>query len=372
MLSPKRMRRCRAARAVVSTRAARRLTDVAPLDPAHPMPLADALRVQAKVCRQMGAPFYSALSERLAGDVDAGGPTATLLAAHRMTTVEAAVPLRLLGGVHRLVLAGLAPELSVHFPSTGGDGDAEAAWPALRALLADPPPLVRGALGRCAALVGGFLVVARDTGLPLRVRELGASAGLHLRFDRYWYEADGVGFGDPASPVRFLDLWDAGRPPLATRLVVADRRGCDRAPIDPTTDEGRLTLLAYVWPDQPTRLATLRAALAVARDFPVTIDRGEIPGWLRERLREPVEDRATVVVHSITWQYLRAEERADVAATLAAAGARATGAAPLAWLRLEPAADPAHTDLRLTVWPRGEERLLATAGYHWGRVRWLA
>src|SRR5579875_3570644 len=139
MLSPKRMRRCRAARAVVSTRAARRLTDVAPLDPAHPMPLADALRVQAKVCRQMGAPFYSALSERLAGDVAAGGPTATLLAAHRMTTVEAAVPLRLLGGVHRLVLAGLAPELSVHFPSTGGDGDAEGAWPALRALLAGAP-----------------------------------------------------------------------------------------------------------------------------------------------------------------------------------------------------------------------------------------
>jgi hypothetical protein len=28
--------------------------------------------------------------------------------------------------------------------------------------------------------------------------------------------------------------------------------------------------------------------------------------------------------------------------------------------------------VRLTVWPRGEERLLAQAGYHGREVRWLA
>ena len=45
-----------------------------------------------------------------------------------------------------------------------------------------------------------------------------------------------------------------------------------------------------------------------------------------------------------------------------AASARATADAPLAWLRMEPAGD--HADLQLTIWPGGEERHLARAGYH--------
>ena len=36
---------------------------------------------------------------------------------------------------------------------------------------------------------------------------------------------------------------------------------------------------------------------------------------------------------------------------------------------LEPGGELA--DLRLTVWPGGEERLLAQAGYHGEPVRWL-
>jgi len=38
---------------------------------------------------------------------------------------EAAYVLRLLGGVHRMVLSGAAPDVAAHFPSTGGDGDCE-------------------------------------------------------------------------------------------------------------------------------------------------------------------------------------------------------------------------------------------------------
>jgi hypothetical protein len=39
----------------------------------------------------------------------------------------------------------------------------------------------------------------------------------------------------------------------------AEREGCDLEPVDPTTDEGRLTLLSYVWPDQAARLARFSA-----------------------------------------------------------------------------------------------------------------
>jgi len=329
----------------------------------------------------MGSAFYADLLDRMADDVLAGGPVGRFLADQLDTSYEEAVPLRFLGGVHRLVLAGRAPELAVRFPSVGGDGDAAAAWPALLSVLESHADAVRDALtrppqtnevGRSAALVGGFLVVARDTGLPLRVLEVGSSAGLNLRFDHYWYESDGSGYGDSASPVRFAGLWEAGQPPFGAPIAIAERRGCDRDPIDARTEDGRLTLLSYVWPGQTERFTMLRAALDVARDVPVAIDRAGIPDWLARRLDEPAPGRATVVFHSIVWQYLTDTERATAEAALATAGERATRDAPLAWLRLEPSADLTHTELRVTTWPGGEERLLARCHYHLGPMQWVA
>jgi hypothetical protein len=343
--------------------------------------LVGVIRIYELACNSMGSPFYGQLLDRMAGDVAAGGPVARFLDDRLDSTYEDAVPLRFLGGIHRLVLAGQAPDLAARFPSVGGDGDAAQAWPAvLDALeahgdaisdaLARPPQT--NEVGRSASLVGGFLVIARDTGLPLRVLEVGTSAGLNLRFDRYWYEADGATFGDPASPVRFADLWDEGRPPFDTELTIAERRGCDRDPIDAGTEDGRLTLLSYVWPGQTERFTMLRAALDVARDVPVAIDRADIPDWLTRQLREPATGRATVVFHSITWQYLTNDERAAAESELARVGARATNDAPLAWLRLEPSADRSHPELRVRTWPGGEERLLAHSHYHLGPVRWVA
>jgi hypothetical protein len=344
-------------------------------------PLVGITRIHQLACSGMGSPFYADLLERMADDVLAGGPVGRFLADQLDTSYEEAVPLRFLGGVHRLVLAGRAPELVARFPSVGGDGDAAAAWPALLSVLDTHADAVRDALtrppqtnevGRSAALVGGFLVVARDTGLPLRVLEVGSSAGLNLRFDRYWYESDGTGYGDAASPVRFAGLWGDGRPPFDAPITIAERRGCDRDPIDARSEDGRLTLLSYVWPGQTERFTMLRAALDVARDAPVAIDRADIPDWLARQLDEPVPDHATVVFHSIVWQYLTDDERATAEAALATAGERATGSAPLAWLRLEPSADLTHTELRVTTWPGGEERLLARCHYHLGPMQWVA
>ena len=128
-----------------------------------------------------------------------------------------------------------------------------------------------------------------------------------------------------------------------------------------------------MWPDQTERFRCWRPRSTWRADFPVTIDRADIPGWLAEQLDEPVPDRATVVFHSIVWQYLTDDERADGrGGTFARRRQRATADAPLAWLRLEPAPDLTHAELRLTTWPGGEERLLARATYHVGPVQWLA
>jgi hypothetical protein len=340
------------------------------------------VRLQALGCGHLGSPFYRELLTLMADDVEADGPVWSVLASHAAAPFEAVYPLRLLGGVHRLVLAGREPQLAAHYPSTGGDGDAAAAWPRFRAVVAAAPAVVLDALtrppqtnevGRSAPLVGGFLTVARDTGLPLRVLELGASAGLNLRFDHFGFEQDGTGYGDSESPVRFVDFWKGGRPPFDASCTVVERRGCDRDPIDAGSADGRLTLLSYVWPGQEERFELLRAALDVAGRVPVDVDRAEIADWLAEQLEVPQPGRATVVFHSIVWQYLDAEIRAAVRKTLDDAGARATSETPLAWLRLEPGPPNFFPpELRLTRWPGGDERLLATAEFHVGPVRWLA
>ena len=214
------------------------------------------------------------------------------------------------------------------------------------------------------------MTLARDIGLPLRLLEVGASAGLNLRFDRYRYEAGDLAWGEPYSPVRLREAWASGRPPVEHAVDMVERRGCDPMPVDPSTADGRLLLLSFVWPDQLDRLSVLRGALGVAEHVPVRVDRAEGETWLAEQLAEPRPGVATVVFHSVVMPYLSDEGRARFEAVVAEAGARATEDAPLAWLRMEPGGEQA--ELRLTTWPGGEERLLAACGFQGRPVHWLA
>lgn len=223
---------------------------------------------------------------------------------------------------------------------------------------------------RSAALLGGFLTVAAETGLALRTLEIGASAGLNLRWDHFRYEAPDWGFGDRDSPVHIAAEYEGrGRPPQPPAVLVIERAGCDHKPIDPTSDYGALTLQAFVWPDQLDRLRLLRSAIEVPRQVPAVVEDGDAADWLEERLARPRAGAATVVYLSIVWGYLADEQQARITALLEEAGASATDAEPLAWLRMEPGSD--QTEVRLTSWPGRKERLLAEAGYHGRPVRWL-
>jgi hypothetical protein len=206
------------------------------------------------------------------------------------------------------------------------------------------------------------------------VLEFGSSAGLNLRFDRYRYEQGAAGFGPPDSPVRFRDVWRGGVPPLDAGLEVVSRRGCDLAPVDPTTPEGRLTLLSVIWPDQTERFGRLDAAIGLAPSVDAPVDRADLVGWLSTQLESRVEGVTTVVFHSVVWMYLSLETRRETTDLLKAAGARATDDAPFAWLRLEPPPDPSagHGPLVLTTWPGGVERTLAHCSFHYGPVEWLS
>ena len=341
--------------------------------------VATLLGFQAEACRNSTArsAFYADLLDRLTAQARVDGPVVALFE-HMPKRLGAAPALRLLGAIHREVLAGRAPALAAHWP-----GDPDAAFEALQPLLATPPETLLDALtrdpqtnevGRAPALAAGLAEAARRTGgMPIRIFEIGSSAGLNLRLDRFWYDAGGGHtWGDPASPLRFTGDAFSGAVPFGTApTTIIERRGCDLHPIDATTPEGSIRLRSYVWPDNPERMERVEAALAVATTMPVEIDAASADTWVDERLHTQA-GTLTVLVHSIMWQYLPPTAQAHIRAVLDTRGRATTAAAPLAWVRLEPAPEFAHADVRLTLWPDGDEHVLATSGYHAPPVHWLA
>lgn len=326
------------------------------------------LRRQAGLCASLGSPFYSTLLESAAADDT--GAIAEALAGFETETDATVVPLRLMGAVHRLVLEGSVPTLEPHYPSVGGDGDAAVAWPAFREVLREHRPEIRrlvahgcqtNEVGRSAALLGGFLEVAHRTGLPLRILEIGASAGLNLRWDQYRYESGRsgepgeAGWGDESSAVRFVHFFEVP-PPLDRDAEVVERKGCDLEPIDPTTGEGALTLRSLIWADQLGRLSRLDGAITIANEVPSTVERLDAATFLERELAAPRHGMATVVFHSAFMKYVNDNQRMRIG--------RALDEASVFHLRLEPDEGRDTFEIRL-----GDE-LLGTSQAHGAGVRW--
>ncbi|MGH2539729.1 MAG: DUF2332 domain-containing protein [Actinomycetota bacterium] len=334
---------------------------------------------QAEQCRDLGSPLYARLLSRAAADAEAGGIVWQVLRRRQRDPFSSALGLRFMGAVHRIVLDGRGDRLAVHYPSVGGDPRTKRLWTDFSATLAEHEGELRDAIGdpvqtnevaRAAALVGGFLRIAQQRKHPLRLLELGASAGLNLRWDHFRYVAGRRrAWGPPRSPVR-LEAAFRGEVPLRGVCEITERGGCDTTPIDPATREGELRLKSFVWADQVERSERLAAAIAIARRVPVTVDLADAADWLEAQLDRLRRDVTTVVFHTIVWQYLGRRSQERVTTAIEAAGRRARSDRPLAWLRLEPGGDMAK--LTLTMWPGGDECLLARSGYHGDPVIWLA
>ncbi len=333
--------------------------------------MAAAMREQAGWCQRLGSPLYHGLLLRIGEDVDRGGVCWDVLKQHAGESRRSLLPLRLLAAVHRLVLEGGVPSLAQCYPSVGGKGIPESAWPAFRCALEAnrdalhnglPQTVQTNEVARCCALLPGFLQIALSTGLPMRLLEIGSSAGLNLRWDRYRYETPTGSWGPSVSPVVFPNEFSAGLPLPSATVSVVERRGCDTNPIDPTTNDGRLTLLSFVWPDQPQRFRQLLGAIEVARTVPASLVRADAAEWLETELADLRRDITTVVFHSVVLSYLSNVARRAVGRTLNCAGERATVDAPFAWLEMEHG--EGHAEVYLTLWPGGRRQHVAAAGFH--------
>lgn len=346
--------------------------------------VAAAFARQAAFCRLFAAPFTGLICEAAISALDDGSATGRRIAAWPGEAMADALMMRFTGALNLLVRAGRAPDLQPLYPPAALP-DAATLAAAMRATLADPAldvcvhdfldsPPQTNEVARAGVLFPGVMAaVAACDGLPVRLFELGASAGLNLNMDRFAYRLGGLVAGDTGSRVQLAPDW-SGNPPTLAPVAVLARSGVDISPLDVRDAAVRARLLAFVWPDQPERVVRAEAAIALAQALPPPLATADAAAWAEVAVR-PERGSIAIVYHSIAHQYFPPATRARLAAHMEAAGAAASADAPLAWLRYEmddPAA-PQLPTLRLTLWRGGapQELLLARAHPHGAGVAWL-
>lgn len=344
---------------------------------AKPEPtLHEAMLIQASACEALGSAFHGIVLRALADNLAAGGIVHELTAHLDLRPGRDAMPLRIIGAVHREVLAGRAPTLAAHFPSVGGTPGSTLAKDYLEVLESRREAIIDGLgrtvqtneVGRTTMLVTGMAHFAREFGLDnVHLREVGASCGLNLLVDKFFFSLGGVTAGEQQSIVRFEDdAWGDPRVAIDGFPRIVSRAGCDVAPLDAHDPESRLTLLSFVWPDQEQRFVRLRGALDIAVADPAyrQPEAADAAVWINRQLGDIATDEPVVVFHSIVWQYFSQETKDNFRAALREHVARRS--APTAWLRMEPAG--AVADLQITTWNNGSmvdsDLPLATSTYH--------
>jgi len=179
------------------------------------------------------------------------------------------VPHRMVAAVRWLALGGEVEDFEA----------AQAPWAVFRGVLAErgewiarfvrEQPVQTNVVQRCFALLPLFLRVARTTGRPLNLVELGTSAGLNLLWDCYRYQYQAGAWGDLCRfEITGEERLSVPAELLATRVEVRRRLGIDLNPIDATREEG-LRLLCSFHHDRFAR-ERLRAA---AQTLPAENDR---------------------------------------------------------------------------------------------------
>lgn len=334
--------------------------------------------------RSRRSPLYAQLMRAAAEDIDRRGVVAELFA--EVPTPPGSVPqLRLLGALHHLVLSGQAPELAAFYPSAGGTRPPDEAWPSARKTILERFEWLKLRVGhtvqtnepgRSAVLFPALLWLTARHRRPIRLLEIGASAGLNLQADRYRYRIGELRLGDPASPLEFIDPWmpapQIDLAAAAAELRIVERAGCDVAPLDPRDPDDQLTLLSYIWPDELDRIDRLRVALSVAARDPAPIARARASQWLAGALASGSDTALDVVWESVFRQYVDPQEWEAIEACLRAAASERPGR--VIWLSMEPSVDDHMGRQRLTLREGSEEPeiTLALAGDHGLPISWEA
>lgn len=334
---------------------------------------------QVVYCRANDAPVTARVVAALGALIDAPRTEfARRIAEWQGAPLADALPLRAAGGIHALHLAGAAHELAPIYADSEDINDAAIVAGVIHrheaALLPwlDGPPQTNEA-GRSSNFIAAMLWLA-EQGLPphFQCLEIGSSAGINLMIDRYHYDLAAVQVGPQPGAMAFTPEWRGNHPPQH-RIGFAGLKGCDVAPVDLTDPAQALRLKAYIWPEHHIRFARMAAAIAAATEKKPDIIHSNAADFVEAELAKPQAEGTTrVLMHSIVWQYVPADQQARVTAAMEAAGARATAERPLAWIALEANRTVHLHELVVRRWPGdGVPKMLGRAHAHGAWVEWL-
>ena len=331
---------------------------------------------QASKCRSMGSSFVASVLEAVDRQIEHGPICDAMIVGWRGDPAAAGVAMRVNGALHALARRGEPPHLAALYRGEHQDFDGAiaVAFAQQDQFIADwiRHPTQTNEVARTAAIMGALMSAGRRRAMPFDLLELGSSCGLNLNLARYAYRLGPISAGDPLSVLHIEPQWRGAIPPVAP-VEIATARGVDLNPLDASNPKHRERLLAFAWADQPARSKRLEAALQIAVEHPPRVDQGDATAWLAQRLAEPQEaGRCRAVVHTMFTQYLQDGARREVAAMIAAAGARATADRPLVWISFEWTAERTEVDLRLTSWPLGESVVLAKCHPYGDWLEWCA
>ena len=270
------------------------------------------------------------------------------------------LPLRLLGGLHYLVLAGLASwdDIDAALDEHGEFLSRHAAEQQVQT----------NEVQRSWGLLPAFLTVA--DGRPLDLLELGPSAGLNLVWDRYAYRYRTGSWG--ASEL-VLAGDDRVPPPaglFSRQVVVARRRGIDRSPVDATTEHGARVLQSFVWADQAERLERLRRAIEILRRDPPELIEGDYVELLGPLLADRDDEAQLILFQTASTMYLTAEQLERLGAVLE----EAARDRPFTYIGTGQGPDNVGYALEARQLPGGATERLGILDFHgewleWGRER---
>lgn len=338
-----------------------------------PDTIKDAFAYQSVACAKLGSPFMGKLM-KLCADMPwpAGSITDRIFGWQGdISPAGQSVPLRLAGALHALRLQR-HPVLSAAYPPhTVSD---TSLWDAVSATLISDATYIDTWLNsapqtnevrRAAILVAVGHVLSDRFGLPIRTSELGASGGLNLHWDSYAVQLGHQFFGNADPALTLAPDWSGPRPPR-TAIAVTSRSGVDLNPLDPTDPDHALRLQAYLWPDQPERLALTRAAIAVAK---TPVEKGDAIDWLATQLAHH-QGQVHLIYSTVAWQYFPAKKQALGTKLIETAGNAATTDTPLAWFGMENDGGTHGAALTLRLWPGDLRFDLGRADFHGRWVQW--
>jgi hypothetical protein len=337
--------------------------------------VAAAIAWQADHAANNGAPCTARVVRAQLVLLESDTETGRRLAHWPGRPLEDALPLRLAGGFHHLVLSGADTRLAEVYRGELTDQDAVDALvldlthqhdAALLPWL-DGPPQTNEA-GRSASIIAALLWLSPRIGPRFELNELGASAGVNTMMERYRYDLGGTQVGPADSPMRIRPEW-RGDAPVPAPVEIASIQGCDRAPVNLADPAEALRLKSYVWAEVTERMARIDAAIRLAGERAPDLVQMDAGDWVDQRLAAPLEAGTTrVFYHSIVWQYLPPETRARITNAITRAG---EGGQRLAWIMLETNRETFRHELTVRYWPGwGEPVLLGEAHAHGAWVQW--